>query len=169
MDKSKNNIPTNARMQGKYNGTLTKGWARETNGKLYFQLDGGGWVDMKAIENPVVIYEITYEDPKGDSGAIELSNNVQLFWGKNLQYKTKDAAMALAEAIASLCTGLSISLDELGRAMEPYIMIDEKKLDSIIQKMEAKRDEHNHSSAEYIEKDNEINAIMDAIAKCKIQ
>ena len=48
------------------------------------------------------------------------------------------------------------------------IKIDEKKLDSIIAKMEEERDEHYKSSAEYIEKDEIINSILETIRKCTI-
>ena len=49
------------------------------------------------------------------------------------------------------------------------ITIDEKKLDEIIAKMEEKRDEHYKSSAEYIEKDEIINSILETIIKCKVE
>lgn len=48
------------------------------------------------------------------------------------------------------------------------ITIDEGKLNLIIAKMESERDEHNRRSAEYIEKDEIINSILDTIRRCTI-
>ena len=49
------------------------------------------------------------------------------------------------------------------------IKIDEEKLNLIIAKMEEERDEHFKSSAEYIEKDEIINSILDTIRRCAIK
>ena len=49
------------------------------------------------------------------------------------------------------------------------ITIDEKKMDLIIAKMKEERDEHYRSSAEYIEKDEIINSILDTIRRCTIK
>lgn len=49
------------------------------------------------------------------------------------------------------------------------ITIDEKKLNLIIAKMEEERDDHYRISAEYIEKDEIINAILDTIRCCTIK
>ncbi len=48
------------------------------------------------------------------------------------------------------------------------MIIDEEKLNSVILKLEEKRDEYFKSSADYIEKDEIINAILSTITKCTI-
>jgi hypothetical protein len=50
-----------------------------------------------------------------------------------------------------------------------WTKIDEKKLNLIIAKMEEERDKHFKSSAEYIEKDEIINSILDTIRKCTVK
>ena len=48
------------------------------------------------------------------------------------------------------------------------LTIDEVKLNLIIRKMEEERNEYSKSSAEYIEKDDIIIAILETIRKCTV-
>lgn len=49
------------------------------------------------------------------------------------------------------------------------IMINEDKLNQEIEKLEEKRDEHHRMSAEWIEIDDQIEAISKIINKCTIK
>jgi hypothetical protein len=49
------------------------------------------------------------------------------------------------------------------------ITINEEKLNIIIEKLEKERDEYFKSSAEYIEKDEIINSILNTIRRCIVK
>lgn len=117
MNTSKDNIPTYSKVRGKYNGQIVTGIYKDEPKRLC--LDSEGSIRWELIEEPVVVYEPKlpiHEIPEG--GMVDLTNGVSVEWGRYSQYKTKQEAMALAEAIASLCAGIDISMAELGKAMQ---------------------------------------------------
>jgi len=120
---NKPNIPTYSKVRGKYNGQVVEGILKDNPKRLC--LDSEGSIRWDKIEEPVVVYDvgkpIENTTANGTSGTISLTNGVDINYGPYSQYKTKDAAMALAEAIADLCTGIDISMKEVGRAMKGFI------------------------------------------------
>lgn len=123
MDTGKNkHIPTNARVQGHYNGTLVKGYTKQMGGKVYMSLDGGGSVDLKAITEIKVLCEI--EDvsvTEGVGGIVTLTNGIMAPWGLGYQHKTRRGAEAISDAICQLCEGIEVSMKETGKAMQQPI------------------------------------------------
>lgn len=113
---NKTNIPTYSKVRCKYNGQVVEGIVKDNPKRLC--LDDEGSIRWEAIEDPVVVYEVSEIHTLGDSGIISLTNGVDINYGPYSQYKTKREAIAFAEAVADLCTGIDISMKEVGKAMQ---------------------------------------------------
>lgn len=108
-------IPTYSTARAKMNGKWVTGEVRENKRGKFLMLDGGGSAMFTELDRPELFYRVKAVSADEHTGIMELSNGLQIPWGRYYQYKSRKEAEQFSELILDLLNGTNITFPDNGK------------------------------------------------------